>query len=61
MLQNLFRPIIKFASPAWDTNNKNVIKKVQSVQTKAVRFILNDHNRDSSVSKMIKKLNIDSI
>ena len=55
------RPIIKYASPAWDTNNKKVIKKVQSVQRKAVRFILNDHNRDSSVSKMIKKLNIDSI
>ena len=55
------RPIIEYASPAWDTNNKNVIQKVESVQRKAARFILNDYNKDSSVSKMIKKLNLDSI
>ena len=42
-------------------NNKNVIQKVESVQRKAARFILNDCNKDSSVSKMIKKLNLDSI
>ena len=55
------RPIFEHASPAWDTNNKNVIQKVESVQRKAARFILNDYNKDSSVSKMIKKLNLDSI
>ena len=55
------RPIIEYASPVWDTNNKNVIQKVESVQRKAARFILNDYNKDSSVSKMIKKLNLDSI
>ena len=55
------RPIIEYASPAWDTNNKNVIQKVESVQRKAARFILNDYNKDSSVSKMIKKLYLDSI
>ena len=33
----------------------------ESVQRKAARFILNDYNKDSSVSKMIKKLNLDSI
>ena len=37
------------------------MQKVKSVQRKAARFILNDYNRDSSVSKMIKKLNLDSI
>ena len=55
------RPIIEYASPVWDTNNKNVIEKVESVQRKAARFIMNDYNRDSSVSKMIKELNLDSI
>ena len=54
-------PIIEYASPVWDTNNKNVMKKVESVQRKSARFILNDYNKDSSVSKMIKKLNLDSI
>ena len=55
------RPFIEYTSPVWDTNNKNVIQKVESVQRKAARFILNDYNKDSSVSKMIKKLNFDSI
>ena len=26
------RPIIEYASPVWDTNNKNVIQKVENVQ-----------------------------
>ena len=54
-------PIIEYASPVWDTNNKNVMKKVESVPRKAARFILNDYNKDSSVLKMIKKLNLVSI
>ena len=60
-LQDYVRPIVEYASQVWDTNNKNVIQKVESVQRKAARFILNDYNKDSSVSKMIKKLNLDSI
>ena len=38
-----------------------MIQKVEGVQRKVARFILNDYDRDSSVSKMIKKLNLDSI
>ena len=55
------RPIIEHASPIWDTNNKNVIQNIESVQRKKARFILNDYIKDNSVSKMIKKLNLDSI
>ena len=54
------RPIIECASPIWDTNNKNVIQKAEIVQRNASRFILYDYNKDSSESKMIKKLNLDS-
>ena len=49
------RPIIEYTSPVWDTNNKNVIHKVESVRRKAARFVLNNYNKDSKVSKMIKK------
>ena len=55
------RPITEYTSPAWVTNYKNVIQKVEKVQRKTARFILNDFNRNSSASKMIKKLNLNSI
>ena len=35
------------------------MQKVESVQRKATRFILNDYDRDSSVPKMMKELNLD--
>ena len=35
--------------------------KKLSIQRKEARFILNGYNRNSSVSKLIKKLNLDSI
>ena len=36
------------------------LKVFTKKKKKAARFILNDYNRDSSVSKMIKKLNLDT-
>ena len=60
-LYDLCSPITEYETPAWDTNNKNVILKVESVQRKAARFFFNGYDRDSSVSKLIKKLNLDSI
>ena len=48
-LFDLCSPITEYATPAWDTNNKNVILQVESVQRKAARFIFNGYDRDSSV------------
>ena len=56
MLDLLLNTHLQFGIPTI----KNVIQKVGSVQRKAARFILNDYNKDSSVSKMINKLNLDS-
>ena len=56
MLDLLLNTHLQFEIPTI----KNVIQKVGSVQRKAARFILNDYNKDSSVSKMINKLNLDS-
>lgn len=47
------------ASPACDT--KNNVEKVESVQRKAARFIMNDFNRSSSVTNMVKELNLDFV
>ena len=56
MLDLLLNTHLQFGIPTI----KNVIQKVGSVQRKAARFSLNDYNKDSSVSKMINKLNLDS-
>ena len=56
MLDLLLNTHLQFGIPTI----KNVIQKVGSVQRKAARFRLNDYNKDSSVSKMINKLNLDS-
>ena len=53
------RPILEYSSPVWDTNNQKVIKTIESVQRKAVRFIMNDYNRDSSVTNMMNKMDLD--
>ena len=50
--------IIEYPSPSWDANNKNIIQKFQR---KAARFILNVYDKKSSVSIIIKELNLDSI
>mgnify|MGYP001796102237 CR=1 FL=1 len=55
------RPVLEYASPVWDTNNKKVIENIESVQRKAIRFIMNDYKQDSSVTKMMKQLNIDPL
>ena len=39
------RPIIEYASPAWGSNNKNIIQKVENFERKAARFILHDYNK----------------
>ena len=55
------RPVLEYASPVWDTNNKKVIENIESVQRKAIRFIMNDYKQDSSVTKMMKQLNMDPL
>lgn len=55
------RPIVELISPIWDTNSKNVLKKVKSVQKTAARLIMNYYSRGSSVTDMIKESNLDSV
>ena len=54
------RPILEYASPVWDTDKNNVIDTIENVQRKAVRFIMSDYNKDSSVTSMMKQLNLDT-
>ena len=45
----LVRPIIEYASCAWDPYRQGSINKLERVQRKAARFCIGNYKRDSSV------------
>ena len=54
--KSLVLPHIEYCSTVWDPHTKNNIQKLEAVQRRAARFILNDYNRESSVTAMLKSL-----
>jgi hypothetical protein len=57
----LVQPITEFAATVWDPHTQCNIKKVESVQRKAARFVTNNHSRESSVTAMLKQLQWDTL
>lgn len=53
---SLVRPLVEYSSSVWDPHQANLINKIEMVQRRAARFVMNDYKRDSSVTKMIKDL-----
>ena len=53
---SLVRSNLEYSSPVWDPFLKGDIAKVERVQRRAARFVLNDYQRDSSVTAMLKSL-----
>ena len=59
--QSLLRSKLEYACAAWDpylVKDKNTL---ESVQSRAARFVYNDYRRDSSVSNMITSLGWESL
>ena len=52
----MIRPIIEYASTIWAPHLQNEILKLESIQRKSARFVLNDYARLSSVTSMLQKL-----
>ena len=52
----MIRPIIEYASTIWTPHLQKDILKLESVQRRSARFVLNDYARFSSVTSMIQKL-----
>ena len=50
------RPTVEFASAAWDPHTQRNIQKIEQVQRSAVRFVMGDYNRTSSVTDMMNIL-----
>lgn len=54
--QTFVRPIVEYASTAWDPSTEKNIKAVENVQRQAARFVKSDYRRRSSVTTMIESL-----
>ena len=52
------RPLIEYASCAWDLHNEQLIAEVEKIQRRAARFVLSDYEsyEPGSRSVMFKKL-----
>ena len=55
------RPSVEFTSTVWDPHTKRNIDKLEAVQRKAARFVLNDYARTSSVTTMLTTLRWDTL
>ena len=56
--KSLVCPHLEYCSSVWDPHTKSNIQKLEAVQRRAARFITNDYKWDSSVSDMLKVLNL---
>ena len=52
----LVRPIVEYASVVWDPYTADNIQKLEMVQRRAARLVMNDYRQTSSVSNMINHL-----
>ena len=52
----LLRPIMEYACTVWDPSTQVNITKLEKVQRRFARFVLNDHRWTSSVTAMIHQL-----
>ena len=56
--KSLVLPHVEYCSSVWDPHTKSNIKKIEAVQRRAARFILNDYGRESSVTAMLQALDL---
>jgi len=54
--KTLVRPILEYASSAWDPHTTTNTAKLEAVQRRAARFVMGDYRTTSSTSEMIATL-----
>ena len=52
----LVRPVLEYASSAWDPYQMTQINKLEAVQRKSARFVTGDHSRETSVTGLMQAL-----
>ena len=53
---SLVRSVLDYASVVWDPYTKKDIDKIEGIQRRAARFVMNDYSRRSSVTEMMRQL-----
>ena len=54
--QALVRPILEYSSSVWDPWTSTNIDKIEAVQRRSARMVMNNFNRYASVDQMIQQL-----
>ena len=54
--KGLVRPNVEYASTVWDPYTKQNKDRVEMVQRRAARYVLNCYERTASVTEMLKQL-----
>ena len=54
--KTLVRLLLEYSSAAWDTYTKENVKKLEMVQIRAARYVLNRYNYVSSVNELLQEL-----
>ncbi|XP_066275334.1 uncharacterized protein [Branchiostoma lanceolatum] len=54
--KTLVRPIVEYACCVWDPHTTGNTNKLEKIQRRAARFVLNRHRNTSSVSDMLDQL-----
>ena len=54
--QSLVRPVLEYATSAWDPHLKSHVNNIEMVQRRAARFVNSDYRQTSSVSPMLSSL-----
>ena len=52
----IVRPQLEYAAPVWDPHIQEGIQRIEMVQRRAARWVLNDYSPYSSVSDMLGRL-----